>query len=95
MSSDLSPCCRRGSDKREHLSDVQTRITETTSRQVAELAPEKVCGQRALAEKGGVGAVSVVAFACDIYTKPSNNNVGSPRNAYETTGHVLGVFICE
>ena len=39
--------------------------------------------------------MSVVAFAYDICTRPSNNNVGAPRNAYDTTGHVLGVFICE
>lgn len=50
MSSDLSPCCRRGSDKREYLSDVQTRITETTSWQVAELAPEK-CADNELSLK--------------------------------------------
>ena len=34
----------------------------------------KVGGQEALAEKGGVDAVSVVAFAYDTYTNPSKNN---------------------
>ena len=31
-------------------------------------------GQEALAEKGGVDAVRVVAFAYDTYTNPSKNN---------------------
>jgi len=33
-----------------------------------------VGGQETLAEKGGVDAVGVVAFAYDIYTAPSKNN---------------------
>jgi hypothetical protein len=33
-----------------------------------------VGGKEALAEKGGVDAVRVVAFAYDTYTNPSKNN---------------------
>jgi hypothetical protein len=33
-----------------------------------------VGGQETLAEKGGVDAVGIVAFGCDIYTTPSKKN---------------------
>jgi hypothetical protein len=60
-------------DPHEYLRDVLTRITETTSWQVARPHPGKVGGKEALAEKGGVDAVRVVAFAYDTYSKPSKN----------------------
>jgi hypothetical protein len=37
-------------------------------------SPLEVGGQEALAEKGGVDAVSAVAFSYDIYINPSKNN---------------------
>ena len=37
----IESCRRRGIDPHEYLRDVLTRITETTSWQVAELTPEK------------------------------------------------------
>jgi hypothetical protein len=42
----------------------------------------KVGGQEALAEKCGVDAVTVVAFAYDTYTNPFKKQRGAPRNAY-------------
>ena len=36
--------------------------------------PRKLGEKETLAEKGGVDAVRVVAFAYDIYTTPSKNN---------------------
>ena len=39
----------------------------------------KVGGKEALAEKGGVDAVRVVAFAYDTYTNPSKNNGAAAR----------------
>lgn len=48
-------CCRRrGIDPYEYLRDVLTRITETASWQVADLAPQKVGEKEALAEKGRI-----------------------------------------
>jgi hypothetical protein len=41
-----------------------------------------VGGKEALAEKGGVDAVRVVAFAYDTYTNPSKKQRGAPCNAY-------------
>lgn len=70
----IESCRRRGIDPHEYLRDVLTRITETTSWQVADLTPGKWAGQEALAEKGGVDAAGVVAFAYDIYTIPRKNN---------------------
>ena len=66
----IESCRRRGIDPHAYLRDVLTRITESTNWNVADLTPQKW----AKTEKGGVGAVSVVAFTYDIYTIPSQNN---------------------
>jgi hypothetical protein len=50
-----------------------------------------VGGQEALAEKGGVDAVGVVAFAYDIYTIPRKNN--GVLGATLTNNGVLGATL--